>query len=539
MSEMVLLGDEAVALAAVHAGLTAAYGYPGTPSTEILEYLIRYGRTHGGPRAEWCANEKTAYEAALGVSFAGRRTMVTMKHVGLNVAADPFMNSALVTVNGGLVVAVADDPGMHSSQNEQDSRVFADFARIVCFEPASHQEAYEMTREAFDVSERFHIPVMIRLVTRLAHSRGIVGTGAGRGENPVHKQHQPAAWVLLPGNARRQWRALLERSGDIRAYVAASRFNAVEPGGDGGFGVITTGLARNYFLENLDDLPSRPAHLHVGAYPYPADTIRAFVSTLARVLLLEEGYPYVERALRGIVPPAGLDIQGRESGAVPPDGELNPDIVRAALGLAARTGVTVPGLSLPNRPPQLCAGCPHGDSFHAITAALAAFPDAVVTADIGCSTLGALPPYNAIETCVCMGASVGMAKGAADAGLHPVVAVIGDSTFLHSGVTPLMDAVAADTAMTLIILDNKTVAMTGGQPTIRSSSELEAIVRGLGVPPDHLHVVEAHPRRTAENTEILRREVHHRGLSVIIGVRECIETAKRGKQEKTAAAARE
>jgi indolepyruvate ferredoxin oxidoreductase alpha subunit len=465
--------------------------------------------------------------------------MVTMKHVGLNVAADPFMNSALVTVNGGLVVAVADDPGMHSSQNEQDSRVFADFARIVCLEPASHQEAYEMTREAFDVSERFHIPVMIRLVTRLAHSRGIVHAGEARGESPPHKQHQPSSWVLLPGNARRQWRALLERSGDIRAFVAASRFNSVERGEDGGFGVITTGLARNYFLENLDDLPSRPAHLHVGAYPYPADAIRAFVSPLTRVLLLEEGYPYVERALRGIVPPAGLDIQGRESGAVPPDGELNPDIVRAALGLPARSGVTVPGLALPNRPPQLCAGCPHGDSFHSITAALSAFPEAIVTADIGCSTLGALPPYNAIETCVCMGASVGMAKGAADAGYHPVVAVIGDSTFLHSGVTPLMDAVAGDTAMTLIILDNKTVAMTGGQPTIRTSSELEAVVRGLGVPPDHMHVVEAHPRRTAENTEILRREVNHRGLSVIIGVRECIETAKRGKQEKSAAAARE
>ncbi len=443
------MADEAVALAAVHAGLTAAYGYPGTPSTEILEYLIRHARTHGGPRAEWCANEKTAYEAALGVSFAGRRTMVTMKHVGLNVAADPFMNSALVTVNGGLVVAVADDPGMHSSQNEQDSRVFADFARVVCLEPASHQEAYEMTREAFDISERFHVPVMIRLVTRLAHSRGIVEVGEARGENPPHKNLQSSAWVLLPGNARRQWRALLDRFDDIRAYVSASRFNSVESGSADGFGVITTGLARNYFLENLDDLAARPAHLHIGAYPYPVETIRAFVAPLQRVLLLEEGYPYVERALRGIVPPAHLEIQGRESGAVPPDGELNPDIVRAALGLPARSGVSIPGLSLPGRPPQLCAGCPHGDSFHSITSVLAAFPDAIVTADIGCSTLGALPPYNAIETCVCMGASIGMAKGAADAGYHPVVAVIGDSTFLHSGVTALMDAVAADTPMTL------------------------------------------------------------------------------------------
>ena len=466
MSEMVLLGDEAVALAAVHAGLTAAYGYPGTPSTEILEYLIRHGRTHGGPRAEWCANEKTAYEAALGVSYAGRRTMVTMKHVGLNVAADPFMNSALVTVNGGLVVAVADDPGMHSSQNEQDSRVFADFARVVCLEPASHQEAYEMTREAFDISERFHIPVMIRLVTRLAHSRGIVTVGRG-------PRREPAA----------QGPAARRRGCCCRGTRGASGARCSIASTTSGPTWRRRGSTRSRAARRADSASSRQAWRATtssrtstscprGPRTCTSARIRtrprrfaAFVAPLTRVLVLEEGYPYIERALRGIVPPAHLDIQGRESGEVPPDGELNPDIVRAALGLPARTGVAVPGLSLPNRPPQLCAGCPHGDSFHAITAVLSAFPDAMVTADIGCSTLGALPPYNAIETCVCMGASVGMAKGAADAGYHPVVAVIGDSTFLHSGVTPLMDAVAADTPMTLLILDNKTVAMTGGQPT--------------------------------------------------------------------------
>jgi indolepyruvate ferredoxin oxidoreductase alpha subunit len=216
---------------------------------------------------------------------------------------------------------------------------------------------------------------------------------------------------------------------------------------------------------------------------------------------------------------------------VPADGELNPDIVRASLGLPARAGLALDGLTLPNRPPQLCAGCPHGDSFHSITSVLESFSDAIVTSDIGCYTLGALPPYDAIETCVCMGASVGMAKGAADAGYHPVVAVIGDSTFLHSGMTALLDAVASDTPMTLLILDNKTVGMTGGQPTIRPSSEMEGVVRGLGVSPDHLHVVEAHPRRAKENEAILRREVDHRGLSVIIAVRECIETLKRTKRE--------
>ncbi|MEI6669111.1 MAG: thiamine pyrophosphate-dependent enzyme [Acidobacteriota bacterium] len=537
MSEMVLLGDEAVALGAVHAGLTAAYAYPGTPSTEITEYLIRYQRTHQRPIAQWCANEKTAYEEALGVSYAGRRTLVSMKHVGLNVAADPFMNSALISINGGLVVAVADDPGMHSSQNEQDTRLFADFARVICLEPASHQQAYDMTREAFDLSERFHIPIVLRLVTRLAHSRGNVMVTQARAENPLSTSSDPASWILLPANARRQWRALLDRQPDLQRYTATTPHNTVSGTGSGtDVGVITTGLARNYYLENLDDLSAPPAHLHIGAYPFPADLIRSFVGGLRRVLVLEEGYPYLERALRGIVAPS-FEIQGRESGHVPPDGELNPDIVRASLGLPVRQGLAIESLKLPPRPPQLCAGCPHGDSFHAVTAALAGFPDAVVTSDIGCYTLGALPPYNAIQSCVCMGASIGMAKGAAEAGMHPVVAVIGDSTFLHSGMTPLLDAVTQDTPMTLLILDNKTVGMTGGQPTIRPSSELEGLVRALGVPDGHLHVVEAHPRHDARNTDLLRRELEHRGLSVIIAVRECLETIKRSKQEQAAAVA--
>jgi indolepyruvate ferredoxin oxidoreductase, alpha subunit len=532
MSDMVLLGDEAVALGAVHAGLTAAYAYPGTPSTEILEYLVRYQKQHGRPLASWSANEKTAYEAALGVSFAGRRTLVAMKHVGLNVAADPFMNSALVSINGGLVLAVADDPGMHSSQNEQDSRYFADFAHIVCFEPTTHQDAYEMTREAFDASERFRIPVMIRLVTRLAHSRGIVHVAAARDENPPHRSPERAAWILLPANARREWRSLLNRQTELRSYATSSPYNTVTRA-DTDFGVITTGLARNYYVENLEDLATPPAHLHVGVYPFPVDAIREFVGRLRRVLVLEEGYPLVERALRGIVPPP-VEIQGRQSGHVPPDGELNPDIVRAALGLPARRGTNLITMQIPERPPQLCAGCPHSDSFGSLTDAIREFPNAIVTSDIGCYTLGALPPYNAIDTCVCMGASVGMAKGAADAGFHPVVAVIGDSTFLHSGTTPLLDAVTANTPMTLVILDNKTVGMTGGQPTIRPSSELEGLVRGLGVPEAHLHVLDAHPRNVAANTEVLKREVEHHGLSVIIAVRECIETAKRGKQDRAA-----
>src|SRR5512136_1841343 len=316
MAEMVLLGDEAVALAAVHAGVTAAYAYPGTPSTEIMEYLVRHQRKNGVPHAAWCTNEKTAYEEALGVSFAGRRAVTSMKHVGLNVAADPFMNSAIVSINGGLVVVVADAPGMHSSQNEQDSRYYADFARIICLEPANQQEAYDMTREAFDLSERFQIPVLVRLVTRLAHSRAVVQTGDARPESPISKSGLPHAWILLPSNARKQWHSLLERQKDFLAYTESCPHNVLALNPERReLGVITTGIARNYFIENLEDLGYKPSHLHIGAYPVPAGKVRSLLEHVASVLILEEGYPFVERMLRGIVPPA-VAIMGKESGEV-------------------------------------------------------------------------------------------------------------------------------------------------------------------------------------------------------------------------------
>jgi indolepyruvate ferredoxin oxidoreductase alpha subunit len=531
MSTSVLLGDEAVALAAIHSGISGAYAYPGTPATEIMEFLHAYSMKHGRPHAQWSTNEKTAFEAALGVSFVGRRAMVSMKHVGLNVAADPFMNSALVAPHGGLVVAVADDPGMHSSQNEQDSRFYADFARIVCFEPADQQEAYDMTREAFDVSERFRVPVMIRLVTRLAHARSVVTLGDPRAENPLGRPPDTASWILLPSNARKQWRALLDRQGEMRAWSQASPWNRYDEGDAGApFGVVTTGIARNYFLENVGDLAFTPPHLHIGVYPPPLGRLRELAARVKRIIVLEDGYPLVERQLRGALGVPGLDIHGRDTGELSEDGELSPDVVRRALGLPAVEGLSIAGAIVPPRPPQLCQGCPHGDSYTALHQAVASFEHRVVTSDIGCYTLGALPPYSAIESCVCMGASVGMAKGAAEAGMRPAVAVIGDSTFLHSGITGLIDAVASNTPMTLVILDNETVGMTGGQPTMLPSSRLKDVILGVGVDPAHLHVLDAHPRHTAQNTEVLKLELAHEGLSVVILVRECIETAKTRRQ---------
>jgi len=520
MTQKVLLGDEAVALAAIHAGITAAYAYPGTPSTEILEYLQRHA-SPDGPHASWCVNEKTAYEQALGVSLAGRRVLVSMKHVGLNVAADPFVNSALVAINGGLVLAVADDPGMHSSQNEQDSRLLADFARIVCLEPCDQQEAYAMTRDAFALSERFGIPVMIRLVTRLAHSRAAVGV-AETSEPVASKQMDTRGWILLPALARRRWRSLLDRQVAFRQYTE-THHNTLHLA-DAELGVVTAGVGRNYFFENRGDLGFAPSHLHIGAYPLPVQKIRELVSHVRRILVLEDGYPYVERAIRGLLT-SGVEVLGRETAHLPPDGELTPDTVRVALGLPSRKGVTAPML-VPDRPPQLCAGCPHIDAFHALRTALDGLPKGVVTSDIGCYTLGALPPLQAIETCVCMGASIGMAKGASDAGVRPAVATIGDSTFLHSGIPPLIDAIAADTDMTVVILDNEVVAMTGAQPTMLPSSRLRSLLLGLGVPEAHCHVLPAHPRHHDANADVIRQELEHRGLSVIVTVRECVEALR-------------
>jgi indolepyruvate ferredoxin oxidoreductase alpha subunit len=529
-SPQVLLGDEAVALGAVHAGVSAAYAYPGTPSTEIVEFLVEHARRHGGIQAFWSANEKTAVEEAVGVSMVGRRALAAMKHVGLNVAADPFMNAAIVSVNGGLVLAVADDPGMHSSQNEQDSRYYADFAHVPCFEPTSQQEAYDMTREAFEVSERFRIPVLLRLVTRLAHSRAPVEVRPPLPQKPVARPSEPQAWILLPSNARVGWRKLLERWPEIQAYAEASPYNllSLNPA-NRKLGVLTTGLAYNYYGENLRELGQPPSHLHLGAYPIPVEKVRALCAHVAEVLVLEEGYPYVERYLRGLLP-TSLRIRGKVTGEVPLAGELTADVVREALGLEARRGVASPLARLPGRPPQLCQGCPHSDTFVALNEALRGFEGRVVTSDIGCYTLAALPPYQAIDSCLCMGASVSMAKGAADAGSYPVVAVIGDSTFLHSGLTPLLDAVAHNADMTLVIVDNSTTAMTGGQPTILATERVLETIRGMGVHPEHLHLVEAHPKRIPAMTELLRREIAHHGLSVVIARRECLETARRDKR---------
>jgi len=534
-----LLGDEAVALGAIHAGLSAAYGYPGTPSTEILQYLIdEHEKNPSSPVANWCANEKTALETALGVSFAGKRALVTMKHVGLNVASDPFINAALLKIKGGLVLAVADDPGMHSSQNEQDSRFYAAFAMVPCLEPRNQQEAYDMVREAFDVSECFNVPVMLRLVTRLAHARAGVVTAAERHQNKVSKTDEKGGWLLLPAYARKNYASLIDKQAVFEEWAFQHSVNKLT-GTKSDLGIITSGIGCNYYEENKEDFLAMrkkqgkkpPVHLHIGAYPLPGKLIRRLCDSVDEVIIIEEGQSFIAGKLFGVTGGVFSNIK-----PLIQCGELDPDNVRAALGLPLRkSGLKTPA-NLPQRPPQLCQGCPHADSYETINKVADALdprpgrPDIGINSDIGCYSLGATPPYSAIETVICMGACIGMAKGASDAGLKHSLAVIGDSTFLHSGITPLIDAVTANTPMTVIILDNSTVAMTGCQPTIMPSERLENLILGCGVNREHLLVLEAKKQLIEENTVKLKAEVEYRGLSVVIFRRECLEAFRKNKK---------
>jgi indolepyruvate ferredoxin oxidoreductase alpha subunit len=527
MPRQILLGDEAAALGAVHAGLSAAYSYPGTPASEILEYLVRVSAETKAFPAVWSVNEKVAYEEALGASFAGKRALVSFKHVGLNVAADPFMNSAITGANGGFLVISADDPGMHSSQNEQDSRYYVHFAQIPGFEPSDHQEAYDMAREAFDLSERIGLPVLMRLVTRLSHSRAAVETREARPQNEL-KKGGGQDWILLPVNARRRFGLLLDRQAEMVRYSDESRFNRLELNDrDRSFGVIASGIAYNYFREAVAGDAAPPSSLKVSTYPLPEGLIRKLVAHVDKILVLEDGYPFIERQIKGLFGVPGKTVLGKTSGAVPASGELTPDIVRRALGLCPLPSLPMSGLPLANRPPQLCVGCPHADTFKALNKALEGAAGSNVFGDIGCYTLGALPPYKAINSCVCMGASIGMARGASDVGLHPAVSIIGDSTFAHSGITPLLGAARADADMTVIILDNATTAMTGGQPTYGSGQGLLRLVEGLGIPKEHLRTIEPLPKNHEKNVQIIKEEIDHRGLSVIVAVRECVQEQRK------------
>ena len=527
-----LLGDEAIALGAIHAGISGVYAYPGTPSTEITEFiqnnkLAQERNLH----STWCTNEKTAMEAALGMSYAGKRALVCMKHVGMNVAADAFVNSAITGVNGGLVVLAADDPSMHSSQNEQDSRFYGKFAMLPILEPSNQQEAYDMMHDAYTLSEELKLPVLMRVVTRLAHSRAGVKVGEVGEENQLNPDSERTHWVLLPVIARNQYAVLIKKQELLEKVSRKSPYNGLEnfnPDSSYEFGIIACGIGYNYVKEcDTDDSPV-PV-LKVSQYPLPAEEIQKMADCCKYILVVEDGQPFVEEQVKALLS-SDYTVKRRLTGDLPRTGELTPDNVGNAIGWATKSPFVTPQVVMP-RPPALCQGCGHRDVYDALNKVAAEYPGARIFGDIGCYTLGALPPFRAIDSCVDMGASITMAKGAADAGVFPAISVIGDSTFTHSGMTGLLDAVNDKANITIIISDNLTTAMTGGQDSA-GTNKFEAICLGLGVEPEHVRVVVPLPKNMEEITRIIREEIEYKGVSVIIPRRECVQTLNRKLRQK-------
>ena len=536
-----LLGDEAIAQGAIDAGLSGVYAYPGTPSTEITEYIqMSPIAKQRGIHSRWSTNEKTAMEAALGMSFMGKRALVCMKHVGLNVCADPFVNSGMTGVNGGVVVLVADDPSMHSSQDEQDSRFYGKFAMIPTFEPSNQQEAYNMMAAAFEYSEKQCLPVLMRVTTRMAHSRAVVECAdVPRQQNDLNYNAEAKNWVLLPANARKRNDHVTAQQKQLEEDAANSTYNIYVEGHDKSLGILASGIGFNYVNECFPGGSPYPI-LKVSQYPLPKKLVRRLLSECKQVLIVEEGQPFIEDMVRGVS--ESQNVKGKLDGTLPRTGELTPDFVKKALAqlstlnsqLSTEDGFA-PCEDVVPRPPALCQGCGHRDVYAALNEVLKEYENPRVFGDIGCYTLGFLPPFRAIHSCVDMGASITMAKGAADAGQWPAVAIIGDSTFTHSGMTGLLDAINENADITVIISDNLTTGMTGGQDSA-GTNKFEAICRGLGLSDEHLKVVVPLPKNMPEITQMIRDEINYHGTSVIIPRRECMQTLQLHLKQKKAQA---
>ncbi len=512
-----LMGNEAIARGVWEAGVRVAVAYPGTPSTEILENVAKYPAED--IEAQWATNEKVALDVAIGASFAGERAFVAMKHVGLNVALDSLMSQTYVGVNGGLVLAVCDDPGIHSSQNEQDTRLLAGLAMVPVLEPADAQEALEYIIHAFDISERFDTPVIVRSTTRLSHTRSVVQVGERIPQSAFGFKANPVKNVMIPAHARLRHPLLLEREGAVAEFCDSSPLNRWEEG-TADYGIVTSGISYSYVKEVAPE-----AHvLKLGIdWPVRSEKLRAFCASVERILVVEELEPVIEQTIRDM----GFEVEGKAF--FPRVGEFSPRVVRdglVAAGLLSEQ-VTAEGLSPEPlvRPPVLCAGCPHTSSYMALRAA-----DARVCGDIGCYTLAVVEPLKAIDVCVAMGSSIGMAVGMAKAGTEtkPVVATIGDSTFLHAGIPPLIDAVYNKVNITVMILDNHTTAMTGGQDHAGTGRSLrgeetervnfEELVRSVGV--KWVRQVDSYDLASMYQT--VREAIAYKGVSVLISDRPCV-----------------
>jgi len=505
----ILSGNEAIARGAYEYGALVAAAYPGTPSTEILENIAQYKEIY----SEWAPNEKVALEVAIGASIAGARAISAMKHVGVNVAADPLFTYAYTGVNGGLILVSADDPGMHSSQNEQDNRYYAKFAKIAMLEPSDSQEAKDFVGEAFKISEMFDTPVLLRITTRIAHSKGLVELGERQevGLKPYKRDIQK--FISMPAHARVRHVLVEEKFKELEEYSNNSPLNRIEMGKDNKIGIITSGISYQYAKEVFGD---NACYLKISiTNPLPKRLIKEFASKVETLYVIEELEPFMEEQIKAM----GINVIGKDR--IPRIGELNPDIIAKAL-LGIENPVIKSEKEVPARPPVLCPGCPHRGLFYVLSK-----KNAVITGDIGCYTLGAVPPLEAMDTCICMGASVsgghGFQKAAEKGGRdQKVFCVIGDSTFFHSGITGLMDIVYNKGNATTIILDNRITAMTGHQEnpgtgkTLMGEDTVELdivkICEALGV--KHIRVV--NPHNLAETEKAVNEAMEIKEPMVII-----------------------
>ncbi len=520
---LLLSGNEAVARGAWEFGVHFAAAYPGTPSTEILETI---GEEYDEIDAQWAPNEKVGLEVVAGASFAGARVLSAMKHVGLNVAADPLFTLSYIGATGGVVIVSADDPGMHSSQNEQDNRLMGKAAKVVVLEPSDSQEARDMVGEGLRISEEFDTPVLLRMTTRLCHSKSLVEVGPRR-EVPVKgyvgdiKKRVP-----IPAHARLMHARVEKRLKELSEWGARSDLNRIEEG-DTSLGIITSGISYQYVKEVYPEA----SVLKIGmSNPLPWNLIEKFIGMVDKVVFVEENEPHLEESVR-----ARFLIEAEGKSIIPIEGELNPEIVRKALRPDSEKGTTYRDIGLPARPPSLCPGCPHRGAFYCLSRMKGSS-----TGDIGCYTLGLMPPYNALETTVCMGAAIGVLSGIEKAvgreGMGKLVAAIGESTFVHSGITGLIDMVYNGNTGTVMIMDNSLTAMTGGQenPTTGKNLrgepvpalDLEQLVRACGVP--NVRVVDPHDLKEMERA--LKEELEREELSVIITRRPCIMSYRPKKQ---------
>lgn len=503
----ILSGNEAAARGAWEAGAAVGSGYPGTPSTEIMETFALYP----GVYAEWAPNEKVAMDAAIGAAYAGKRSLATMKHVGVNVAADALFYAAMTGIEAGLVLVSADDPSMHSSQNEQDNRQYAKFARIPCLDPADSQESHDFMMAAYDLSEQFDTPVLLRMTTRVCHTGGLVEVGEQRLSLPAPKKYprNVAKYVMVPNNARKRHGIIEHRIHELSAYAETSVFNRVEMRSTE-LGIITGGIAYQYAREVFPDASILKLGL---VYPLPARLIKQFAQSVHNVIVLEELDPFIEDQVRlmGVKLYKPADGQYPNTKTIfPIMGELDPRVVRISAeeaGLLPKTEqaeLAPITIELPIRPPVLCPGCPHRGAFYILHKL-----GVPVNGDIGCYTLGVAPPLNSIDTCGCMGASIGVAHGAAIAGdKERHVAVIGDSTFFHTGIPALLNVVYNHSNVITIIMDNRITGMTGHQEnpgtghTLQGKDsvevQIEPLVRALGI--EKVVTLEGHDVEGIEKT---------------------------------------